>query len=154
MKEHYLDFKESIFIISFLATFKLACNTNRTQEGAAMWVLPHYLHETIANALKSRMCSEHRTNQIIASVCNRDTRSHKLLRSYLEVVNYLLRKCATGQKIAEYDAEILRYMQPANMNPKKYADDLVVKSCKVADVLREGNPKQCLLKRRHRIHPP
>lgn len=58
MKAHDFDPKESISIIGFLAPFKLACNTNRIHEGSAIWALPHYVHETIANALNSGMCAE------------------------------------------------------------------------------------------------
>lgn len=58
----------------------------------------------------------------------------KLLRSYLEEVNYFLMSDAADQPIAEYDAAVLCNMLPANMTTQQYADNLVAKSCMVADV--------------------
>lgn len=131
MKAHFFDPKDPISIIGFLATFKLACDTNKIHEGVAMWVLSHYLKDTLANALNSRMCAEDRSASLPASERN-EPRSRKLLRSYPEVVNYLFKKISTDQAIAENDAAILRYMQPSGMTQQQYADDLVVKSCKSA----------------------
>lgn len=134
MKAHFFDPKDPIFIIGFLATFELTCDTNKIHEGAAMWVLPHFVKETIANALNSRMCAEDRTAPLVATVRHDKIRHQKLLRSYPEVVNYLLKKFATGAEIAEYDATILRYMHPASMTHQQFADDLIAKSCKVANI--------------------
>lgn len=85
----------------------------------------HYDHETPANALKSRMCAEDRTAPIMASVRKIDSRSRKLIWCCLEVVNNLLKRYATDQAIVEYDAAILRYVQPAHRSPHQYADDQV-----------------------------
>lgn len=35
----------------------LACATNSIHEGAAKWLLPFYVHETLANVLNSHMCA-------------------------------------------------------------------------------------------------
>lgn len=112
-------------IIGFLATTKLAYGTNRIRKGAAIWLLPHYVHWRLANALNGHMDAKEGTVPIIASVCNNDIRSRKLLRSYSEVVNYFLKKYSTDQAIAEYDAVILHYLQEAFMSPQQYADNVV-----------------------------
>lgn len=52
-------------------------------------------------------------------------------------VNYLLRKYATDQKVAEYDAAILRNMQSASMTFQQYGDDLITESGKVIAVYVE-----------------
>lgn len=75
-------------IIGFLTTFKRACDTNHVHEEAAIWVLPHCVEETLANALNSCMCTEDRLSAFATSVRNEDTRSSRLLRSYAEVVIY------------------------------------------------------------------
>lgn len=82
-----------------------------------MWVRPHFVKDTVANALNSRMCAEDRTAPLAATVRNNKIRPRKRLRSYPEVAKYLLKKYATDAAIAEYDATILRYMQPASMTP-------------------------------------
>lgn len=74
-----------------------------------------------------------------ASVRNGEPRSRELLRSYPDVVNYLLNKNATNQVIAWNEAAITRYVQPPNMTPQECAKDLISKSCKVADVNDESS---------------
>lgn len=101
-------------------------------------MLPREIHETLTNALNGLMCAEDGTAPIIASVHNNRTRSRKLFRPYPEVVNYYLKKNATDQAIAKREAAVLRYMQPSIMTLQQYADDLVAKSCRVADVYHEG----------------
>lgn len=59
---------------------------------------------------------------------------------------YLLKKYDTDEAIAEYDAAILWYMQRTNMNPQQYADDLVSKLCKIADVYNEGILNDAVIK--------
>lgn len=44
--------------------------------------------------------------------------------------------------MAESDLAILRYMQPPNMTPQKYAQDLVAEPYKVADVYAERTERQ------------
>lgn len=79
-----------------------------------MWVPPYFVQEIVANANYSRMCPENRHASLAVSVQNDQYQSRKLLRSYLEAVNYPLNKFADDQAITEYDATILRYIQPAN----------------------------------------
>lgn len=62
--------------------------------------------ETMANALSSWMCMDDHLLPFIACTRNETTKSRKPLRSYLDVMNYLLRKRATDQAIAKNDADI------------------------------------------------
>lgn len=47
---------------------------------------------------------------------------------------YILTKYATHQANTDYDATFLRYMDPASIAPQHYAQDLIAKLQKVADV--------------------
>lgn len=77
MKLHYFNPKEPNSIINFPATFKLACDLNRIDKEAVMWVLPHYVHETLTNALNSRICAKNRVAPIIATMCNNNKRQYQ-----------------------------------------------------------------------------
>lgn len=54
------------------------------------------------------------------------------------MVKYLLKECDSDQAIAEHDASILRYMQPASMTPQQCVDKIIAKSDRVVDVCDEG----------------
>lgn len=64
-------------------------------------------------------------------------RQKKLLQSFPEFVNYLLKKLANDQAITKMDPTILRYTHPSSMTPMRYADGLYAKACKVADFYDE-----------------
>lgn len=51
------------------------------------------------------------------------------------------------QAIPKYEAAILRYMQLANMTLQRYAEDLISKSCKVADLYDEGTLNDVFIER-------
>lgn len=99
------------------------------------------------------MCATGKSSPFAASTRNVDNRSRKLLRSYLEVVNYMLKKFATDKAIAEFDAAILRYIQQANMTPEQHANHLVAISGRVAhirDILIESvDPSICSSLKHH-----
>lgn len=73
MKAHFFDKKGRIFIIEFLATLELACNTNRIHERVEIWILLHHVNETLVKALKSRMCDTNNSSTIATSVRNVDS---------------------------------------------------------------------------------
>lgn len=58
-------------------------------------MLPHYVIETLTNAQNSHMCGEDKSTPITDSVLINGARLQKLLRTYLEVVNCLLKKFVT-----------------------------------------------------------
>lgn len=102
-----------------------------------------YYSTTSTGHLQSHLTVERapRTSSLIAgSVCIAETRSHRILRRYLEAVKYLLKNYAAARALTEFNAAILNYMQPPNMTPQKYADDVIPKSCKVADLYDECIP--------------
>lgn len=79
----------------------------------------------------------------------RDEQLHfrTLLRSYPEIVNYPLKKNASKQATAEYDSEILRYEQPKIMTPLQFADDLMAKLGKVADLYHKSTVNDVFIER-------
>lgn len=116
-----------------------------------MWVLSNYINETLNNALNSRMCAEDWLSPFAAYVRNEDSSPRKMLRSYLEVVTYLLKKYATDQAGEESDAVIWRIVQLQIMALQKYADDLIAKFFKNRRDLRHGNAQRYLLRRRQNL---
>lgn len=75
-----------------------------------MWPFPHYVKEILANILNSRMVAQDWLALLGAYVRNEQPRSYKLLRSYQEVINFLLKKYAIDPSITEYDAAIFCYL--------------------------------------------
>lgn len=53
-----------------------------------------------------------------ASPRNDGDQSRTLLRLYPEAQNYLLKRFATDYATEQFDAAILRYMQPADVTPQ------------------------------------
>lgn len=80
------------------------------------------------------MCAESQLEPLVASVRNEKHRVRKLLLECSEAISYLLKRYATDQAIAAYDATFLRCMQKFNTTLQQYADGLIETSCRVADV--------------------
>lgn len=145
MKARFFDPKDTVSIVGFLATFKLARHTNKTYERAAMLVVPHIVKEPIANALNSCMCARVRTAPLAATVRYNKAWPRNLFRSSSNFVNYLLKKYVTGTAIAIHDVTLLFYMQPASNIPQLNTDSLIAKSSKVSDVYGESTADDLLI---------
>lgn len=102
-----------------------------------MWVLSHVEHETHVNELYSCMHAKNSIAPYSISVRNQEQKSWNILRSYPEMINYFLKEIAEKQAIAGYDAWILEYMQQSSMTLQQNADDIIAKSCRVANVYDE-----------------
>lgn len=87
--------------------------------------------------LNSRICAEDRTTLTFASVSTKDARFRKLFPSYSDKDIYLLKKYATDQAVAKYDAAILCFMQSAWMIFQQCENNLVTKLCRVVDTFDE-----------------
>lgn len=72
---NFFDSEHPISIIGFLAIFKHRWNTFRIPKEVTMRGLPHYINETLENALKSRIGVLDRSSLIATTVCNVDDRS-------------------------------------------------------------------------------
>lgn len=51
MKKQFFEFTDPLCIIGFLATYKLAWNSNRIQKGAEIRVLHHYSNDRFVHTL-------------------------------------------------------------------------------------------------------
>lgn len=67
-----------------------------------MWILPHYVKQSIANNSKSHMCAMDKSSSFAFSLHNVDSRFRNFMRSYPEIVYYSLMRFATDQAIAEF----------------------------------------------------
>lgn len=110
IKGQFFDRSDPISIIFLLAIFKLACDTNCNHEKAGIRILLCYLKNDFAASLRSRIAAVRSVAPAVASVNTVKWRTQKkLYRSYLEVVNYLLKKVANGQAIAKMNFAIMCY---------------------------------------------
>lgn len=78
----------TIFTIGSPAAFNRLFGTNRVPKRAVKCVVSCYVHEIFANMLNIRMSDENRTALIIASVCNKNSRSNSCIQSYPKVVKF------------------------------------------------------------------
>lgn len=72
-----------------------------------MSVLPRYIIEALANALRNCLFVTEKLSLIVVSVHDVDNQSHKRVPWYTEVVIYLLKKFAADQAAAKSDVAIL-----------------------------------------------
>lgn len=99
-----------------------------------MWAMPSFVADHVAASLNSRMVRSDDTSIAVATVHATAASQAPRLTSYPEVVNHLLKRYANDQGIAETDAAISRYSQPAIMTPLQYREDLFAKAIRVGDV--------------------
>lgn len=90
--------------------FQTLIRYNYIFESAAMWVLSNCVNETPLSILGRPRCGNSKFTTITDSVRNIDARSRNFLCWYLEVVKSLLKKFATDQSTAEFDAAKLHNM--------------------------------------------
>lgn len=107
--------KDTVSISGFFSTLKLECDKIRIHEGAAKWVLPQFVKDTVASALSSHTGAEDLTAPLTAIMRYNKVRPSIMLHSYPQAAKNLLKKYATDAATAEYSAAILHYMQPASM---------------------------------------
>lgn len=135
MKAHFIVPSDPISPSGFLATPRIACETNRIHEKAAMRVLPFFVKNALASPSNSCMSAATNTAPKVAFAQSAEPiKQKKLLLPYPVVDNYLLKNFATHQTVAKMNSTILRHTQPSSMSQTQNAVDLYVKSCKAADV--------------------
>lgn len=100
VEAHFFDPSDPISITCFLAKFKVACDTNRIHEEAAMWVLLFFYNNKLATALNSRKPRATHSASVVASLNTAElTRQRMLHCSYAVEANILLTKFAKDLKI-------------------------------------------------------
>lgn len=132
IKVHFFRPSSPILIFRFLAIFKLACVSTHSQKWETVWILLHFVDETVASALHSRMYAKKRFAPFASSVCNPKQSPQTLLQLYLALGDYLLKTIFAHQAVADYDTSILRYMHPSIITPTQCAYNVIARACKVA----------------------
>lgn len=138
MKAHFFDPSDQVSMIEFRAILKLVCDMNNIHRKVSLWLLLFFVKNDQTTTLNCVMSAAARNTSVVASVNTIELLiQEKILPSYLEVVNYLLKKIANDRAIAEVESRILRCSRAAHMNLMQYVDDLNAKICKVAGVYDE-----------------
>lgn len=119
IKHHLFDRFELTSITGFLCNFKLTRDSDRTYQGAAMWLVHFFVKKLVSSALHLRSTSNQKARMRVSSKANAAT-----LTTYTEVVSCLLRAYATDVNIASAEDEISSYSQPPRKSPAQYADEL------------------------------
>lgn len=91
-----LKSSDPFYILSFSHNFMLACDWNKIQEGAAIWLFQHLMKDPFKAAPTHRLCTS----------VNEDLHEEEKQTTYCQVVTYLLATYATDHVIAEAEAEI------------------------------------------------
>lgn len=92
MKAQFFNASGSISIIGFIAKLKLASDTNNFHEGVALFVLTFSVKDGLAMTLQSRMSAiAHVDTAVPLKNTSELVIRKKILRSYLEVNNSLLK---------------------------------------------------------------
>lgn len=139
MKALFYNPSDRVLVIGLLATFKLPCCTSRIHERAAVWVLPFFVESALRSTVNRHKSPATSIAAVVASVQLAGLlRQKKLLRSYSEVVNYLLKPFANDLAILKKDSTVWRYTPLPSMTPVQYTNDLNAKSSKVANVYHDS----------------
>lgn len=111
MRPHIVCGSDSIAILSFLAEFKDACNISRVPEPSTVCCFQFRTKEQAESFLLSRGTGSLRAEGFKRS---------ELLRTYENVVSFLLQSRATDEVIAEAYNDIVKSCQNSAMREKTY----------------------------------
>lgn len=126
--------RTQVAIIWFLATFKLASDTNHVLEEAAIrWYLTAYMRRPPLHLIA--MCTPNILGHCFPLRCvieNRDCGNDYSHFRKWSIISW--QSLPRIKIVTEYDASIVRYMKPLGLTPHQYADCIIATSCKVADL--------------------
>lgn len=112
MRSHLFDSFGLISIISVLSVFRLACDINEIQEGAAIWLFHSFMKGSSTAALNTRICLK------TTSLSNTLRVKERMLTTCQKVMSYLHQTYAA-------DAALTRSIQQSTMSHTKYVKALV-----------------------------
>lgn len=87
LKTYFFVRIDLIFDVGILTTIKFACHCNHMYENVAIWVLRHFVIETIPNDYISRLHATEKPSYIVARVRAVENRSNEISRSVSEERN-------------------------------------------------------------------
>lgn len=105
MKTFMFDPIDAIAILNFLETFEQARDSNKIQEGTAMWCVKRFMTKSTAASLASCSYSEKKTLD----------KSGGMQSSRRAVVNHVLETYATENFIAETEMGMHTFKQPSKV---------------------------------------
>lgn len=96
--------------------------------------LSHFFMSTFASALLNARLHADCSNR---KSFRKTSVTSRYLRTYPQIVNFLLEKYGMDEIIAETVSAITRFAQPAGLKPLKYSEKLVAKTLRSGDVCKE-----------------
>ncbi|CAN8075864.1 unnamed protein product [Agarophyton chilense] len=123
---------DPIAVLRFLSLFRTACDQNGVHEGASLYLFQFFLTGQARDRVVSRISG---TTDLV------DAQDRELLRSYPQVVHYLLETYATDDVIMDAHQEGIFFRQSSKMTESAFADDLWKKGCRCGNVFTEGRLK-------------
>lgn len=107
--------KDPITVFKVQELFQVACDQNGVHEGAALYCFQFSLNG---------QAKGHVVPKISSSANPMDARDRELLRTYPEVIHYLLETYATDNHIMDAYQGVFGYHQRSNMSEMDLADQL------------------------------
>lgn len=102
-----------LFIFAFLHNFPFAFGSNRNRNGAAICPFSYFVEEV------AEVCFSY----LMRTTEENNTYRELQLVTYHRVVNYLLISYATGDVIAEGEADIMKHKQPQGLLAVYYLEE-------------------------------
>lgn len=109
IKPPFFEPIDPIYIIGFLYSFKLLCDTYGIYERAERWLFHFFSTKSASFALHKRLASKRKARTRVASTGKTTT-----FTKYTKDVNYLLKTHATDEHIADTKDKITTFIQPLN----------------------------------------
>lgn len=130
MKDLAFDSKRFVSIVTFLQNFKAACDVCKINEGAAKWLINHYLSGPGKSVIKALVASSTDTARV----------QEAYLTSCSAIINYLLKRYPTDDNITTADAAVQTFKQQG-LTVTDYAQQLWTETLKSASVYIDKFPK-------------
>lgn len=142
IKPHAFDAFAPILIIGFLCNFKLARDTNRMDERAAICVSHFFSNKPASFALHTRLASKYKTRTRVNFTGKTTT-----LTTDPWVVSYFLWTYLADENIAHTEDYKPTFIHPPNEIPLQYAKKLVANTLRCGDVQNEQDLNESFLMR-------
>lgn len=117
-KRQMVDGSDPISSLSFFPVLKMACNTNRIPESAAIWLFHFFMKKRAGEALNAR------TSLSSLSCAGQEGE----LTLYCEVVKHMLATYAIDDIIAKASMDIMNFRHGASQRAVQYAQALWTKA--------------------------
>lgn len=135
---HFLDSSNNISAIGFLTTFKLACDTNNSHEGAALCILSFVVKNAAPTTHNSRMSVAAHINPVSALVNTFGLQIQKDVSAIISKSRHCsFKNLSNDQGILKIDSKTLRENHLTHMTFMQYADYLYAKSCRNVNLYSE-----------------